>query len=161
MRKIIFLILIFFIWSCQQESNESGLNDNLYNVLIDYQKKNPLPTKENSSTTFYLISKNLKYVYEVYFYQDSTLSITLSPIGVNREEKNLYGIYKDETLKATYIIDNNRISKKFVKKYFQKDLEKFTQKDFVINDAMYPEYIYKMNGKNLILKDSVRGNVHR
>lgn len=152
MKNTIFFILIFFLFSCQQEGkNESGLSDKLYNVLIEYQKKNPFKeTPENSI-----------YVYEVYFYQDSTLSVTLSPIGVNREEKNLYGIYKDETLKATYIIDNSRIGKNFVKKYFQKNLEKFTQKDFVINDAIYPEYIYKINGKNLILKDSVRGNVHR
>lgn len=152
MKKIIFFILLSFIFSCQQESkNESGLNDNLYTVLIEYQKKNPFKeTPENSI-----------YVYEVYFYQDSTLSVTISPIGVNREEKNLYGIYKDKTLKATYIIDNNRIGKNLVKKYFQKDLEKFTQKEFIINDAIYPEYIYKINGKNLILKDSVRGNVHR
>lgn len=137
--------------SCEEKKNNTDLNDNLYNVLLDYQKKNPFKeTPENSI-----------YVYEVYFDQDSTLSVTLSPIGVNREEKNLYGIYKDETLKATYIIDDSRIGKNFVKKYFQKDLEKFTQKHFVINDAMYPEYIYKINGKSLILKDSVRGNVHR
>ncbi len=127
MKKIIFFILIFFIFICKQESkNESGLSDNLYKILIEYQKKNPFKkTPENSI-----------YVYEVYFYQDSILSITLSPIGVNREKKNLYGIYKDETLKATYIIDDSRIGKNFVKKYFQKDLEKFTRKDVIINDAM-------------------------
>ncbi|MEA1849453.1 hypothetical protein U9K52_11065 [Chryseobacterium sp. MHB01] len=148
---IISAFAFFLFTSCEKKKNNTDLNDNLYNVLIDYQKKNPFKeTPENSI-----------YVYEVYFYQDSTLSVTLSPIGVNREEKNLYGIYKDETLKATYIIDNNRIGKNFVKKYFQKNLEKFTQKDFVINDAMYPEYIYKINGKNLILKDSVRGNINR
>lgn len=77
------------------------MSDNLYKILIKYQKKNPFKkTPENSI-----------YVYEVYFYQDSILSITLSPIGVNREKKNLYGIYKDETLKATYIIDDSRIGK--------------------------------------------------
>ncbi|SEM32974.1 hypothetical protein SAMN05421856_102434 [Chryseobacterium taichungense] len=152
MRITIILAFIYFLFtSCEKKKNKTDLNDNLYNVLINYQKKNPFKeTPENSI-----------YVYEVYFYQDSTLSVTLSPIGVNREEKNLYGIYKDETLKATYIIDNSRIGKNFVKKYFQKDLEKFTQKDFVINDAIYQEYIYQINGKNLILKDSVRGNVHR
>lgn len=65
MKKIIFFILIFFIFSCKQENkNESGLNDNLYTVLIEYQKKNPFKeTPENSI-----------YVYEVYFYKDSTLS---------------------------------------------------------------------------------------
>lgn len=107
MKNTIFFILIFFLFSCQQEGkNESGLSDKLYNVLIEYQKKNPFKeTPENSI-----------YVYEVYFYQDSTLSVTLSPIGVNREEKNLYGIYKDETLKATYIIDNSRIGKNLLKK---------------------------------------------
>ncbi|WP_336688266.1 hypothetical protein [Chryseobacterium bernardetii] len=148
MKKIILSMYVLVLLNC---TNESGLQDNLYKVVFDYQKKNPFKEAPENSI----------YVYEVYFYQDSTLSVTLSPIGVNREEKNLYGIYKDETLKATYIIDNSRIGKNFVKKYFQKDLEKFTQKDFVINDAMYPEYIYKIKGKNLIFKDSIRGNIHK
>ncbi|WP_185207980.1 hypothetical protein [Chryseobacterium sp. C3] len=152
MRITIILAFIYFLFtSCEKKKNNTDLNDNLYNILINYQKKNPFKEAPENSI----------YVYEVYFYQDSTLSVTLSPIGVNREEKNLYGIYKDETLKATYIIDNSRIGKNFVKKYFQKDLEKFTQKDFVINDAMYPEYIYKIKGKNLIFKDSIRGNIHK
>ncbi|MBK1895270.1 hypothetical protein [Chryseobacterium paridis] len=152
MKITVILAFVFFLFtSCEEKKNNMDLNDNLYNVLIDYQKKNPFKeTPENSI-----------YVYEVYFYQDSTLSVSLSPIGINLEEKNLYGIYRDESLKATYIIDKDRIGKNFVKKYFQKDLEKFTQKDFVINDAMYPEYIYKIKGKNLVLKDSIRGNVHR
>ncbi|MCQ9635147.1 hypothetical protein MP477_09305 [Chryseobacterium sp. WG23] len=152
MKKLLFFILLFFLFSCKQEiKNISGLNDNLYNVLIEYQNKNPFKeTPENSM-----------YVYEVYFYQDSTLSVSLSPIGVNLEEKNPYGIYKDETLKGTYIIDKNRIGKNLVKKYIQRDLDKFVLKDFVINDAMYPEYIYKIKGENLIFKDSIRGNVHR
>lgn len=152
MRITIILAFIFFLFtSCEEKKNNTDLNDNLYNVLIDYQKKNP----------FKEAPENSMYVYEVYFYQDSTLSVSLSPIGVNLEEKNPYGIYQDETLKATYIIDNSKIGKNLIKKYFQKDLEKFTQKDFVINDAMYPEYIYKIKGKNLIFKDSIRGNIHK
>jgi len=148
---IIFAFVFFLFTSCEEKKNNTDLNDNLYNVLIDYQKKNP----------FKEVPENSMYVYEVYFYQDSTLSVSLSPIGVNLEEKNPYGIYKDETLKATYIIDKNRIGKNLVKKYIQRDLDKFVLKDFVINDAMYPEYIYKIKGENLIFKDSIRGNVHR
>ncbi|MCT2408598.1 hypothetical protein NZD88_13690 [Chryseobacterium antibioticum] len=146
---IILAFVLFLFTSCEEKKNNTDLNDNLYNVLIDYQKKNPFKEAPENSI----------YVYEVYFYQDSTLSVSLSPIGVNLEEKNIYGIYKDETLKATYIIDKGRIGKNFVKKYFQKDLDKYVQKDFVINDAMYPEYIYKINGQKLILSDSVRGNM--
>ncbi len=152
MKITIILAFTFCLFtSCEKKKNNTDLNDNLYNVLIDYQKKNPLKeTPENSMD-----------VYEVYFDQDSTLSVSLSPIGVNLEEKNLYGIYRDESLKATYIIDKHRIGKNFVKKYFQKDLEKFTRKDVVINDAMYPEYTYKIKGNKLILSDSIRGNVHQ
>lgn len=150
MRITIILAFIFFLFtSCEEKKNNTDLNDNLYNVLIDYQKKNP----------FKEAPENSMYVYEVYFYQDSTLSVSLSPIGVNLEEKNPYGIYQDETLKATYIIDNSKIGKNLIKKYFQKDLDKYIQKDFVINDAMYPEYIYKIKGHKLILSDSVRGNM--
>ncbi|WP_162073052.1 hypothetical protein [Chryseobacterium fistulae] len=148
MRKILFFLSLFFLLNCK---NESGLQDNLYKIVLDYQKKN----------TFKETPKNSMYVYEVYFYQDSTVSVSLSPIGVNLEEKNLYGIYKDRTLKATYIIDDNRIGKNLVKKYIQRDLDKFVAKDFVINDAMYPEYIYKIKGKELVLIDSIRGNVKR
>jgi len=95
------------------------------------------------------------------FYQDSTLSVSLSTIGVNLEEKKPYGIYKDEALKATYIIDDKKMGKNFVKKYIQRDLDKYIIKDFVINDAMYPEYIYEIKGEKLILSDSIRGNVRR
>ncbi|WP_419869782.1 hypothetical protein [Chryseobacterium sp. CT-SW4] len=152
MRTAIFLVFIFFsLTSCRKKKNNTDLNDDLYNVIIDYQKKNP----------FKEAPENSMYVYEVYFYQDSTLSVTLSPIGVNLEEKNPYGIYKDKTLKATYIIDNSRIGKNLVKKYIQRDLDKFVVKDFVINDAMYPEYIYKIKGKELVLIDSIRGNVRK
>ncbi|WP_137905822.1 hypothetical protein [Chryseobacterium sp. 2VB] len=152
MRITIILAFIFILFtSCEEKKNNTDLNDNLYNVLIDYQKKNPFKDAPENSI----------YVYEVYFYQDSTLSVSLSPIGVNLEEKNPYGIYKDENLKATYIIDNTRIGKNLVKKYIQRDLDKFVVKDFVINDAMYPEYIYKIKGKELVLIDSIRGNVRR
>ncbi|WES99324.1 hypothetical protein P2W68_06830 [Chryseobacterium arthrosphaerae] len=152
MRITIILAFIFILFtSCEEKKNNTDLNDNLYNVLIDYQKKNPFKDAPENSI----------YVYEVYFYQDSTLSVSLSPIGVNLEEKNPYGIYKDKNLKATYIIDNTRIGKNLVKKYIQRDLDKFVVKDFVINDAMYPEYIYKIKGKELVLIDSIRGNVRR
>lgn len=74
---IISAFTFFLFTSCEEKKNNTDLNDNLYNVLIDYQKKNPLKeTPENSM-----------YVYEVYFDPDSTLSVSLSPIGVNLEDK--------------------------------------------------------------------------
>jgi len=149
MRKIITLASFLFLLSSCEEKNKTDLNDNLYNVLIDYQKK--FPFKE--------IPEHSKYVYEVYFYRDSTVSVSLSPIGVNLEEKKTYGIYKDENLKATYIIDDNKLGKNLIKNYIQKDLEKYIMKNFVINDAIYPEYIYKIKGEKLIFSDSIRGNI--
>ncbi|MEC3876689.1 hypothetical protein [Chryseobacterium salviniae] len=149
MTKIITLAsFLFLIISCEEKS-KTDLNDNLYNVLIDYQKKFPL--KE--------IPEHSKYVYEVYFYQDSTVSISLSPIGVNLEEKKPYGIYKDKNLKATYVIDDNKLGKNLIKNYIQKDLDKYIMKNFVINDAIYPEYIFKIKGKKLVFSDSIRGNI--
>ena len=148
MNRLILILAGFILLSCKQES---GLQDDLYNIVLDYQKKNPFKeTPENSI-----------YVYEVYFYQDSTLSVSLSTIGVNLEEKKPYGIYQDETLKATYIIDDKKMGKNFVKKYIQRDLDKYIIKDFVINDAMYPEYFYKIKGDKLIFADSIRSNIRR
>lgn len=152
MKFTIFLVFIFFLFtSCKEKKNNTDLSGNLYDVLIDYQKKNPF--KETPVNSI--------YVYEVYFYQDSTLSVSLSTIGVNLEEKKPYGIYRDETLKATYIIDDKKMGKNFVKKYIQRDLDKYIIKDFVINDAMYPEYFYKIKGDKLIFADSIRGNIRK
>jgi hypothetical protein len=40
MNKIYFLTILYFLFSCKQENkNNSGLNDHLYDVLIEYQKK--------------------------------------------------------------------------------------------------------------------------
>lgn len=157
MKFKIFIIAIssFLYTSCQNK--ESNINQQLYNVLVDYQTKNPLPTKENSSKTFYLISKNLKYVYEASFYKDGSLYITLNPIGVNIEEKS-YGIYQDHTLKPTYVIDDDKVGKKFIIKYIKKDLDKFTMNKVPVIDVIYPTYIYKIKGDRLILSDSIRGN---
>jgi hypothetical protein len=40
MKKIALLVGVLFLFNCQKKhKNESGLNDNLYAVLLDYQKK--------------------------------------------------------------------------------------------------------------------------
>lgn len=163
MKKIVFFILIFFIFSCKQENkNESGLNDNLYDVLIDYQKKNPIPSDEEiKEKTPFINPKDEKYIFELIFdkgEKDTLIHITVEPRGV-KQVYNPYGVYSDINLKPTYIIDESKIGKNFIKEYKRKDLDKFTFKDFVINDAMYPEYIYKIKGKELVLIDSIRGNV--
>lgn len=157
MKSKVFIIAISFFLFVSCQNKESNISEQLYNVLIDYQTKNPLPTKENTSKTFYLISKNLRYVYEASFYKDGSLYITLNPSGVNVEEKS-YGIYQDNILKPTYIIDDDKAGKNFIIKYVQKDLDKFTMNKAPIIDVIYPTYIYKIKGDKLVLSDSIRGN---
>lgn len=164
MNKIILITILCFLISCKRESkNESGLSDNLYKVLIEYQKKNPIPSKEElKKTTPFINPEDAKYIYEVVFdiqQKDTLVHVTLQS-GV-KEVYNPFGVYKDANLMPTYIIDIEKVGSNLITEYKKKDLSKFTFKDFVINDTMYPEYIYKINGKNLILKDSVRGNVDR
>lgn len=150
-------------FSCKKtEKTNEDLNDNLYKIIVNYQENNPFPTKENTNTTSFSISKNLKYVYEVCFFKgkDSSLYITLNPSGINLEEKT-YGIYQDKFLKPTYIIDGSRIGNKFVKNYKQNNLNSYILKDAPIIDVIYPTYIYKIQGNKLILSDSIRGNMRK
>lgn len=159
--KILILIISSLgLLSCNGNGSKNNLHEQLYNVLIDYQAKNPTPTKENSSETFFLISKNLKYVYEATFHKDSSLYITLNPNGVSFEEKS-FGIYKDNKLQATCIIDDNKTGQKFVKEYLQKDLDKYTLSKAPMIDVIYPTYIYKIKGDKLIFSDSIRGNIRK
>lgn len=156
--------MCFFLFGCKKENkNESGLSDNLYNIVLDYQKKNPIPSDEEiKKSTPFINPKKANYIYEVIFdvqQKDTLIYITLEQ-GV-KQAYNPFGIYSDSNLKPTYIIDTNKVGKKIIKEYKKKDLENFTFKDFVINDAMHPEYIYKIKGEKLILSDSVRGNVRR
>lgn len=164
MKNILFLILINFLFSCKKESkNESGLKNNLYNVLVEYQKKNPIPSNEEIRKKAPFINpENAKYIYEVIFdvqQKDTLLHITL--VSGVKGTYNPFGVYKDVHLMPTYVIDADKIGLKFITEYKKKDLDKFTFKDFVINDAMYPEYIYKIKGQKLVLSDSVRGNIMR
>ena len=165
MKKILFIATLTFLLNCKKEyKNNSGLQDNLYKVVLDYQKRNPIPSDEEiKKKTPFIDPKNERYIFELIFdkeEKDSLIHITLEPRGV-KQVYNPYGVYSDINLKPTYIIDESKIGKSFIKEYKRKDLDKFTFKDFVINDAMYPEYIYKIKGKKLILIDSIRGNVRR
>jgi len=162
MNKIFFLIILCFLFSCKQKrKNESGLNDNLYNVLIEYQKNNPIPSNEEiKKTTPFINPEDAKYIYEVVFdvqQKDTLVRITLES-GVNKAY-NPFGVYKDTHLMPTYIIDFDKVGKKLVTEYKRNDLNNFIFKDFIINDTMYPEYTYKVKGQKLILSDSIRGNM--
>ncbi|KFF11347.1 hypothetical protein IW15_16525 [Chryseobacterium soli] len=165
MKKMILLIGGVFLFNCQKKhKNESGLNDNLYIVLLDYQKKNPIPSDDEiKKKRIFINPKDAKYVFEVIIdknEKDTLLSVTLESRGVKRENSS-YGIYSDKNLKPTYIIDENKIGKNFIKEYKQRNLDTFTFKDLVIDDTMYPVYFYKAARNKLILYDSMRGNVKK
>lgn len=165
MKKIALLVGVLFLFNCQKtHKNESGLNDNLYAVLLDYQKKNPIPSDDEiKKKRIFINPKYAKYVFEVTIDKngkDTLLSITLEPRGVKRGNSS-YGIYSDKNLKPTYIIDEDKIGKNFIKEYKRKDLDTLTFKHLVIDDTMYPVYFYRATKNGLILYDSMRGNVKR
>lgn len=85
----------------REEKTNTDLSDNLYNVLIDYQKK-------------ILLKKLLiiRFIFMKFIFIRTAL-YSLSTIGVNLEEKKPYGIYKDEDLKATYVIDDKKKAEEY------------------------------------------------
>lgn len=155
---VVIVILSVLFQACH--SKDVNIDENFYNVLSDYQKKNPLPSKESTSETFFQISKNLKYVYEAAFYKNGFLYITLNPNGINVEEKS-FGIYQDSNLKPTYIIDDDKAGREFIKKYIQKDLQKYTSTEANMIDVVYPTFVYRIKGDKLIFLESIRGNVRK
>ncbi len=128
MKRYILLILIFFCYSCEKhESKKIGLDKKLYQTLIEYQKKYPIPKK--------IISKRGSqpiYVYYAYFWlkaQDTILVFQRSSGGILKSEKG-FGIYKDSQLMPTYIIDDKNLGNKFItKKIINKSNDEFYWKE--------------------------------
>lgn len=139
MRKFIYCyIIIFLFFSCKKK--DEGLNEELYHTILKYQKENDFSKSKDSTSHF----KN--YVYEVHFEykKDTTISISIEPEGYIGQLKNAYGIYSDNNLKPTIIVDENKIGKKFVNEYRKKNLESFHNPTPVISDIFIPIYVYKI-----------------
>ncbi|MDQ0780365.1 hypothetical protein [Chryseobacterium sp. W4I1] len=147
--KTIFTCLIFLLLliNCKKENKNSFFNENLTREILRYQKKNQIPTK-----SLYKL-----FIYEISFskQKDTILTITVNPTGI--QSKNSYGIYKNKTLKPSYVIDNQGLGKKFIKLYKRDNIENYILKGLPPNiDVIYPVYKYNVKDDKLILIDSLR-----
>lgn len=137
-----------FLISCNKEKKKDlFFSDNLYREVLKYQEKNLIPNK-----SLYRL-----FIYEISFskQKDTLLTITVSPIGVR--SINSFGIYKNEKIKSSYVIDSQYLGGRFVKDY-----KKDSIKSYILEgnpphiDVIYPVYKYKVQGDRLILIDSLR-----
>ena len=147
MRTLFVIIVAVFFTSCREEKL---FNDVLDKVIIDYQEKFPIPDET-------IIKDNHKsfkpiYLYVVKFYlqnNDTLISIMRPSSGLVSPFKG-YGIYQNDKLAPTAIIDENKLSDKFVLK---KEYNQMINEYKPLIDKDYPEgfppvynYIVK-NGK--------------
>lgn len=148
MRAFIYLILISFCFiGCNKNTNKKILDENLYNIIVDYQNKYPIP---NNNT------KNRIFVYKVYFWKDEKDTIIVlqrSAAGISKDDKG-YGIYKYKKLHPTFVYDDYNLSNSFI-------LKKIPNKS---NDAYYwlkgatpesspPVFTYVVKNKEFKLKE--------
>lgn len=162
MNRLILIAIVFILLSCKEKKERkiindakqsvksSGLSRELYNKLIEYQHFYPIQKVART---------DLLKVYEAYFTKagkDTVLIISLHSDGVYAlDNQILYGVYKDDNLAPTVIVD----TKDFYSKNFV---------DSVVNDSnalnqlkpvkgeSYPEsfppvYYFKVKGKYLML----------
>ena len=175
MKFSITILLLILLNSCIQKNsslneqaceNLTGINDSLYNLILAYQKINPIPTIEKYDTNLPPPPETaFRYIYEVQFKKqmDTVIIITLRPDGVSLVHDNLltksYGVYQDNCLKPTYFICDSSLSKNFIKTYKTKDLDSFRYDNSSNLDFFYSGYIYKVTGEGLMFKEKIKGNI--
>ncbi len=163
------VLLLILLNSCIQKNsglneqaceNLTGINDSLYNLILSYQKINPIPPIEKYDTNLPSPQTAFRYIYEVQFKKekDTVIIITLRPDGVNLLTKS-YGVYQDSCLKPTYFICDSSLSKNFIKTYKTKGLHNFHYDNSSNIDFYYSGYVYKVSGDRLVFKEKIKGNI--
>ncbi|MGL4629888.1 MAG: hypothetical protein ACRCVT_01685 [Leadbetterella sp.] len=169
MKTILLPILILFILSCGRK-NETGLREDLYQALLDYQKNNPIPPippkpDQKSKIPPRHHPDYEKYIYEVLFLKDKSDTLVQISLAVKafyqykHNDPFMYGVYMDKQLKRTYILDKENLSKEIVKKYLKNGLKNFDYVVDYINDTMYIKYVYSIKNGKLRFKEKLRGNI--
>ena len=119
--KKMFIILTLLLFSCsKKEKTESSfqksifetkeLETNFRKIIINYQKT-------------YLVKNQRKrniYIYGATFFKekkDTVFIITRSSAGISKNDKNIFGIYRDSEMKNFVIYDELKLSINQVKKY--------------------------------------------
>ncbi len=175
MKKIV-LIFTIILTSCNNVVKSSDdnkffqLDSELYNRILEYQKKYPIPQKIKINKNELPPVENLfLYIYEVTFIKDdldTIVSITMSPSGINNYYDNqntqiqVNGIYKDKYLKETYIRDPLMLGKKIIKEYLvnESEIQKFYFDNDMNIDLIYDTYLYRFKDGKLVFYKIDRGN---
>ena len=151
MKKIIIVLQLLLITGC---SKEVSLDKNFKIFLISYQKKFPIPNKKKQKDNRLKI-----YVYVVSFSKeegDTLFTITRSSSGIVQNTKG-FGIYQDDELKPTFIIDNNKLCSQFVLKKINVISNNFYWREKQFPESFTPLYTYSINKKviNLVKIDTI------
>jgi hypothetical protein len=175
MKKIV-LIFAIILTSCNNVVKSSDdnkffqLDSELYNRILEYQKKYPIPQKIKTNKNELPPVENLfLYIYEVTFIKDdldTIVSITVSPSGISNYYDNqntqiqVNGIYKDKYLKETYIRDPLKLGKKIIKEYLvnESEIQKFYFDNDMNIDLIYDTYLYRFKDGKLVFYKINRGN---
>lgn len=147
-----YLILL----SCKEK--EKSFDKNLYDIVLSYQKENQIPYRNLSEIHKDSPDNSYNFIYEIKFdieKKDTIMEITLRPQGINKLS-TCYGVYKDEKLYPTIVIDNNMIGKTIIKNYKKIDLQRYLNKHKSIIDKNYPIYIYQLKHQNLIFIETIK-----
>lgn len=175
--KIFCIAIIVFVSSCKESQERSTdeckdalvSNKGLYNTLKEYQKINPIPrfNESSSNSTPPSHTSAFKYIYEVRCFvqkEDSLLILSLKPDGITHSSenpeitKNVYGVYQDSCLLPTYFTGDSNFVKLFVSKLLSNDLSNFYYDNSSIIDIIYVRYIYKFKNGNLFFVAKEKGN---
>lgn len=147
LKKLLFGLILLFFFACKKDEN---LDNNFKNVIIDYQKRYPIPLKKRR------INESI-YIYSAYFEKnknDTLLNITRTSGGINNiifKKSGGFGVYEDSELKPTLLYDNENLASKFILKKFIKIDKKYYKKSDIFDEGFTPIHTYKISNKNIEL----------
>lgn len=148
--KNILLVLFAILYvSC---ANKEDFREDFQKIVVDYQKKFPLPNetkiKENHP--------NIKpiYIYNIYFEkekEDTLFQITRYSSGVTKKFAG-YGVY-DKNILPTVVVDDGNLSGKIViNKIKGNNIHEFINSDEAnFLEGSTPVYVYKIKNDNINL----------
>ena len=143
MKNVFAILLLTIFYGCAKDED---LDKNFKNVLIAYQKKFPTPTDSKPN-------RKRIYVYSVYFWQnkkDTLLFLSRSSGGVSKVIKG-YGIYQDDKLKPTFIVDKSNLSSNLIINRITNINGKFYWKEKSFPESTPPVFTYLVKNKELRL----------
>jgi len=175
MKAPIIVFLFVILHSCTPKNsdfgkleckNYVGISDSLYNALLFYQSKNPIPaSKKYSLNTPLPPEAAFRYIYEVQITKekdDTLIIISLKPDGINLNQNKIsnivFGVYQDSCLKPTYFTCDSNLTRGFINVYEKKNLDKFKYDNSSKIDFTYVQYLYKVVNTNIVFKTKVKGN---